>query len=347
MSAEAAAVEEFRQVVDALAKVDGWNGPDHGIKPSFGSLKKSFQRGDKREAKAPGYNPRCAYIGCNVQGKKLVSSNSHVIAKSASIMPLADPRTAPHLKVLQPDYRDLTNPALRPVDVGQASTFIGYCRPHEDSFQTFEREKELKTTEHYMLQLMRSAAREVWKKEVYINSLEEIGQTYKGAVDGLRISSEEKDHWRKRIQSPVDDLQTEAAIQWGRLHSIHTDLYAALHSNTLPRWVIKTEYESNLKVALSGSTFLDELPAVEGAPAAPMFVMAVIPNGNKTLMLLASSSDDSLWVQSYGMAHLANPDALTQAWMGATDHWFTSPEWWNDHAPEALRRDVLDRLARP
>ena len=352
---EAQAIEGFIAAINSISNANlGWRNADHGIKESFDALKFAFFQGDKRALQDPSYVRECAFVGCGVRGKgptgeELVSANSHVIANAASITPLASESPRPHLKVLQPDLNDVSNPKMRKVSPTEASTFIGYCRTHEDFYQVFEKQKKLTKAEHYMLQLTRSAAREVWKKEVFQESLDRIRETYKEAVDLLHISQQDKDDWNRKIQDPLDALWFHAQGQKIRLHQIHLDLTASIKAPELPEWVSQIEYDSTLKVALSGSTFLDHLPSIgPGAPSAPMLVITLVPNGDKTLLLMASSKDDARWVKLYEAQFLQTParrDCTILAWMTATDHWFANPEWWNHELSEQSRKDILKRLS--
>lgn len=319
----------------------GWKTPEHGVKEMFNEAKRASFFGDKYNFRR--YNPvrKCAFLDCAATGED-VSENSHVLAKQSSLFPLVDNPGKPI--VLQPNLRSSQPESMRKIDLKEASTFIGYCEKHEGDFTAFETDKRLRTASHYMLQLMRSAARELWRKQIFIDGLFDIADLYATAIDKLPGATDEtKRYWFEKIVDPLVDLRIHAEIQWSRLFSIHIDLTKNLDEDKLPDWVASIEYDSKLRVALSGSS-LNHFEQ-----GAPMYVMAIFPNRDKTLLLLASSKDDALPVQRYAKEWLdtdASRDATVRAWMGHTDHWFTSPKWWNECFPTSDREAILRQLTK-
>lgn len=261
--------------------------------------------------------------------------HSHVIANAAGISPLAD---GGH--VLTPNLADPLAPTMSEIGRNLASTFPGYCRQHELLFAGFEVAKRFSTVRHYMLQLMRSAAREYWKKSKHVERMVAMVASYELAISQLPIKQSEKEDWSKKLTTPLKALIVKGSIERDYLHFIHKDLTESVDSSELPGWVSVHRHSSELRVAVSGSTLIPT-----SSRENLMIVLASVTDGPHTLTLFASTSDDGPLVSAYArtFAGDGSMDDLLLAWMSGMDHWFANPTWWYG-LPEERRSSILREL---
>jgi hypothetical protein len=261
-----------------------------------------------------------------------------VIASAAGIGPLLT-----NGKVHTPKL-SLDKYTVEPVAQRSASTFAGYCRRHEESFHSFENALKLDKPQHYMQQMMRSAAREMTELEVKADAYDrllEFCNDLKGSNGGLPPVP---------IADAFIDAITEQSVHLGIAHAhmmfVHTDATERVEANAteLPDWLVAINHERRYEVAISGSASV--LFVGEQFSRVSPLVFVTTPNGDNALTLLGSTKDDSREVMSY-MRRALNKDEsaekLISDWMSVTDHWFAKTHWWHERT-DVSKSDILGSL---
>jgi len=344
MGSDAAAYRTFRQgVLDIRRLYVEWESTDSASRPLINRALARHGSGDKSDPKV---GARCAYKGC---GSKPIY-NSHAITKSIGLDPLVEEG-----HVVRPDLSDPNDPKVARIGRHRASTFNGYCNAHEQLFSAaFERHRKLTTPYHHALQLMRSAAREAWKKTGFINYMDMNVDAYAAGIDWLSISAEEKQAWTHRIVDPLRVIRRNAADELELLTTLQKQLVAVHKGSPLPSQIRVFEYNSNQRVAISGSTYFKDSTALLENQVVQLpphtIVLTAFPNkteNGNTLMLVGSPAGYEVLLDAYVAAHLRSDQKREQTvreWMTTgTDHWFASPSWW-ESLPEAERGLIVEGL---
>lgn len=318
---EASALQAFDRAVGALRQFQQRELSERALRSHLGRL--------RHLRHSPKQYTTCAYRGCSLGNPRL----SHVLAKAAAIGPIAEDG-----HVRSPRLAD-AGVSVEPVGWSNASTFRGYCEKHEDLFHDFETVKQLSITEHYILQAMRSAAREERRLQTYVDYLERVLEEYD------RMGGSSPEAGRPLIADVVDPLQalhSFATIQWSRLTAIHNDLIQALGSTCLPAWIRQWSDPQPPDVGFSANTVLNRSDG-----DSVVVVVTSFYNAGARLTIVASSRDDAMNVQLYSeqfAGTLPQRDSLVRAWLRGTDHWFARPSWW-DNLPQAesqaIQRDLF------
>jgi len=298
----------------------------------LGLLDRTYKsiRAAARKLDRPGH---CFWPGCTHQSIKY----SHTISRAIGLAPIAvDGR-------VETPERFLRRVEPHSAAIPKASTFPGYCRKHEQEFSPFEGAGKLSTPNHYLLQAVRSADREVWWGDARASFLAQFNSSHREQIDAVSDPRRRRS-LRRKVLRPIEFIGVSSDMSRAGVRFVRHDLREALkHPDVLPLFVHAFQDVKGDPVALSGS-IVHWYEDREGTRRPAEFVFSAHPNAGGRLMILASSRDEVDTLNSYIASEAFDAAARTRlirTWMHHTDHWFANRTWWQSSS-ERFRKAVLD-----
>lgn len=248
------------------------------------------------------------------------------------------------------------------VGVRAASAFPGFCAKHEQEFQHYERAGVVDDLRAVVLQVFRTACRELrvkqrfgeefasWKagyekrvgRELVMRVERLLGEEWLTKND-LRVEKlEVKDDWRAKaihaqqevIAREVEELSTRLVRP---LQGAVEDLAGEV---TVGRLMLK----ARLPMTLAG---LAHIPGAAGAERNPVAIINVLPTVDGTQVLLVANQADEEQLHAllryYSQTELLGLTLIETAMIHGSDHWFITPSAW-ECLPRNRQRALLRGL---
>jgi hypothetical protein len=226
-----------------------------------------------------------------------------------------------------------------------ASTFPGYCERHERIFAIFEVPKKLSTPRDFELQILRSAARELQTADNMVEFFGAIQAAYEVLLPNLDLTVAQRKLLSTQLLEPVASLVSSKSIFHAHLYFLHNDLVDRMSSSDKATYVVAIRFDEVVPVCLSGSTSMSY--SLDGSDTRSCVVIAVvIPNGDHSLILLATEKTDAEMLDHYARDYFGSVEQQRDSiisWMAhGTDHWFVNRSWWDELAP-AAREELAEK----
>lgn len=303
---------------------------------------------------------RCSYPGCF----RTSIRNSHTIPKGT----LAEIAEDGHVEY--PRYSFTTSSIiLKSIGLNDASVFPGYCKTHEQAFGSFERTKSISRTSDLLLQVQRTASRELLRLKHNVSIMKEYADKYEHVVTE-RLTALFRERWAAEIkeyptvsenlhiyQNSQHPLRQHVAsidlLQKRVLSFLEEKLNPLLRfENPSPKRIESAMHLSELTlpmklpIALSGTAEYPVQVGLKGKDTG-FYFLTVLPRQNSTHLIFAAPKIFSKLVD-YDLARFydaKNPGTLADYveyfLIAHTDHWFLTP---SIIRPDDTRSQIIQLL---
>ncbi len=315
-----------------------------------------FARGKRRDWQS---SRLCRFFNCT----KRAIQRSHTIPR-ASLDLIA---SNGHLltPVLNWDTGEL---GIDSIGIGQASTFPGFCTDHENLFAGFESRISMNADADYLLQIYRTVCREVALKEHQIRQLALQRQIF-----GDRLEEWALRRITELLNERLPDLRSETftgfrisragilAYSEKKERELQHDLESfrecflspfTREDEVLPLAILKSKLPEHIPVALSGRGNFWIKQGEDGEEINVVAILNAIPMTNGYHFFICVREENSSALNAYKSLFLQKHDereallSMLESWMlYGSDHWFISPEFWEDlpdEIKESIPRLILD-----
>lgn len=297
----------------------------------------------RRAARVPNLEARCSWPGCSANRL----TRSHTLTRRLALAPIT---IRGH--VLMPSLKDPLG-SMERIGWKNATTFPGFCDPHEQRFGVFESSKRITTPQHVALQLFRSSSREFWNKRrwyAYLDTLhrEFSGIFYTKATPGAPATLADD------VLSPLDSLMERMRVEAQQLAAIwrlcwtlggiEGESGVAANPTAIRRLTIPT----TRRIALSGSTFLQVSGGEEDGVNRVPVVLAMIPRPGSLDCMFVTLPSVAGQYESMISEQVASgkADEFVDRWLVATEWWCADQRWWEEETNSAWRAKILRELAQ-
>jgi hypothetical protein len=309
---------------------------------------------DQKKRKSWKKNKNCIYDGCI--NKSI--TKSHTIQKTSSIKLISE-----NEHVLTPKFNDQNGKLeLTLQGIGDASTFPGFCKAHENMFEEFEKRKDLINESDFALQLYRTICREIVIAEHSHNKLTSALQRY-------------IKHRDKKIEEIFNtelgiDFVTEHNIQSNGFELKGADYKQKQGEEEIASIIVYLQSLQDLKRAITNDINKKKFQKIECVtigidvfipvciagrgnfqikPKSKIknieVIFNILPHNNKTYLVICSLKKYTKELRMY-IDQFKNPlqvlSFIERLMIHGSDHWFIKPSVWNKIDDERKNQIVMD-----
>ncbi|OII06788.1 hypothetical protein BIU89_12310 [Curtobacterium sp. MCBA15_005] len=298
----------------------------------------------RRAAHMRDFEDRCSWPGCDATRL----TRSHTLARSLALAPITIDG-----HVLMPSLGDRLG-SMERIGWKNATTFPGFCDPHEQRFGVFESSKRITAPEHVALQLFRSSSREYWNKRRRYAYLDTLQREFSG-VFFAKAAPGTPETLADDVLSPLESLMARMHVEAQQLAAIwrlcwtlggiEGESGVAANPTAIRRLTIPT----TRRIALSGSTFLQVSGGEEDGIDRVPVVLAMIPSPGALDCMFVTPPSVAGQYESMISEQVAsgNADEFVDRWLTATEWWCADQRWWEEQTDSAWRAKILHELAQP
>ena len=258
---------------------------------------------------------------------------------------------------------------LESIGLSSASIFPGFCKKHEQIFESFETRVKLSAPSDFALQIFRTVCREIVRKEHDIKHLEIVVSKMKTlrddwfearllerlrAIFALPIGFS-PDSVTLEIKDVISDAESELIAAKEDLvefrHLFFDSFVSAFKTSQVTLPVVHLELETQLPLAMSGRGNFHVDGGDESKYSNIIAILNVVPreDGSDVFIAVPESSDASLnsylknFFDKYGREE--GTLQMVESWMVyGSDHWFMPPSTWKKLSP-SVQGQVLEKIA--
>lgn len=301
---------------------------------------------------------KCVFPNCTNRSIR----KSHSIPKTSSLTNIA---SKGHLLTPKFDFSNSSIPsiAMKLVGINDASVFSGYCKKHENMFQTFEAEGEINDARKALLQTYRTLCRERVYREIEININEIIKKIYRDKVNEEALKNVTNSLRHVTHSDKINNIEikgVDSVLDYiDRLNKYLNDInivlvelenkiYQNLFCGSEGDDLIINVINIDIKFPISLSGFANQPFKENGNEKDAHIFLNIIPLKDSTCIICVGFERDAIILEKYFEYSFSSPlnilNMIESFMINGSDHWYINPDYWENMSKQKQEKILYDIL---